>query len=68
MAILGVGKLEKRVAVETVDGEDRMVIAPRCYVTLSIDHRALDAFQTNAWLAAFVGALEAAGSEPTQTT
>ncbi|MFK7958796.1 MAG: 2-oxo acid dehydrogenase subunit E2 [Lysobacterales bacterium] len=58
VAILGIGKLEKRVRVIEVDGEDQIQIVPSCYVTLSIDHRALDAFQTNAWLAAFVNALE----------
>ncbi|MEM9532357.1 MAG: 2-oxo acid dehydrogenase subunit E2 [Pseudomonadota bacterium] len=58
VAILGIGKLEKRVSVVEVDGEDQIRITPKCYVTLSIDHRALDAFQTNAWLAAFVAKLE----------
>ncbi|MEM1090359.1 MAG: 2-oxo acid dehydrogenase subunit E2 [Pseudomonadota bacterium] len=58
VAILGVGKLEKRVRVREINGEDQIQIVPSCYVTLSIDHRALDAFQTNAWLAAFVDALE----------
>src|SRR6202008_375761 len=33
-AILGVGKLEKRPAVVEDQGEDRVVIRPRCYVTL----------------------------------
>ncbi len=58
VAILGIGKLEKRVRVMEVQGQDQIAIVPSCYVTLSIDHRALDAFQTNAWLAAFVEALE----------
>jgi 2-oxoglutarate dehydrogenase E2 component (dihydrolipoamide succinyltransferase) len=58
VAILGIGKLEKRVVVETVDGNDQMVIRPKCYVTLTIDHRALDAHQTNQWLARFVDELE----------
>ena len=42
VAILGIGKLEKRVSVEDVSGVDTMVIKPKCYVSLSIDHRALD--------------------------
>lgn len=57
-AILGVGKLEKRVVVREVDGQDTIQIRPMCYVTLTIDHRVIDGFQTNAWLAAFVQALE----------
>src|SRR5207253_10461423 len=40
-AILGVGKLQKRVVVREVDGEDAMVILPMAYVTLTIDHRVL---------------------------
>jgi 2-oxoglutarate dehydrogenase E2 component (dihydrolipoamide succinyltransferase) len=53
-AILGVGKLEKRVVVRG----DAMVIRPMAYVTLSIDHRMLDGHQTNAWLTRFVEILE----------
>lgn len=58
VAILGVGKLEKRVVVETVNGVDSMVIKPMCYVSLSIDHRALDAYQTNKFLTKFVETIE----------
>jgi 2-oxoglutarate dehydrogenase E2 component (dihydrolipoamide succinyltransferase) len=61
VAILGVGKLEKRVVVEDVAGVDTMVIRPKCYVSLSIDHRALDAHQTNLFLAKFVAVLESWG-------
>jgi 2-oxoglutarate dehydrogenase E2 component (dihydrolipoamide succinyltransferase) len=57
-AILGVGKLEKRVVVREVDGADAIAIRPMAFVTLSIDHRALDGHQTNAWLSRFVAALE----------
>jgi len=53
-AILGVGKLEKRAVVR----DDQIVIRPMCYVTLTIDHRVIDAFQTNAWLTTFVETLE----------
>jgi len=53
-AILGVGKLEKRAVVR----DDQIVIRPMCYVTLTIDHRVIDAFQTNAWLTKFVETLE----------
>ena len=57
-AILGVGKLEKRVVVRSIDGADAMVIKPMAYVSLTIDHRVLDGHQTNAWLTRFVEVLE----------
>jgi 2-oxoglutarate dehydrogenase E2 component (dihydrolipoamide succinyltransferase) len=57
-AILGVGKLEKRVVVREMDGEDAIVILPMAYVTLTIDHRVVDGHQTNAWLTRFVEVLE----------
>ncbi len=57
-AILGVGKLEKRVVVREVDGVDTIQIRPMCYVSLTVDHRAVDGHQTNGWLTAFVNTLE----------
>jgi 2-oxoglutarate dehydrogenase E2 component (dihydrolipoamide succinyltransferase) len=57
-AILGVGKLEKRVVVRTIEGQDAMLIRPMAYVSLTIDHRVLDGAQTNAWLTRFVEVLE----------
>jgi 2-oxoglutarate dehydrogenase E2 component (dihydrolipoamide succinyltransferase) len=57
-AILGVGKLEKRVVVREVNGADAMLIRPMAYVSLTIDHRVLDGHQTNAWLTRFVETLE----------
>jgi 2-oxoglutarate dehydrogenase E2 component (dihydrolipoamide succinyltransferase) len=57
-AILGVGKLEKRVVVREVDGADAIVIRPMAYVSLTIDHRVVDGHQTNAWLSRFVEILE----------
>ncbi len=57
-AILGVGKIEKRVKVREVDGEDVLMIRPMCYVSLTIDHRVLDGFQTNAFLTEFCRTLE----------
>jgi len=57
-AILGVGKLEKRVVVKDVDGVDAIQIRPLCYVSLTIDHRVLDGHQTNAWLGRFVETIE----------
>ena len=57
-AILGVGKLEKRVVVREVDGVDTIQIRPMCYVSLTIDHRVVDGHQTNLWLSRFVDVLE----------
>jgi 2-oxoglutarate dehydrogenase E2 component (dihydrolipoamide succinyltransferase) len=57
-AILGVGKLQKRVVVREVDGDDAIVILPMAYVTLTIDHRVVDGHQTNAWLSRFVEIIE----------
>ena len=57
-AILGIGKLEKRAVVRERDGADAIEIRPMAYVSLTIDHRVIDAFQTNAWLSRFVEALE----------
>jgi 2-oxoglutarate dehydrogenase E2 component (dihydrolipoamide succinyltransferase) len=57
-AILGVGKLEKRVIVRGVGGQDAILVRPMAYVTLTIDHRVVDGHQTNAWLTRFVQLLE----------
>ena len=57
-AILGVGKLEKRVVVRDVGGADTIQIRPLCYVSLTIDHRVVDGHQTNLWLSRFVEVIE----------
>jgi len=57
-AILGVGKLEKRVVVREVEGVDTIQIRPMAYVSLTIDHRVVDGHQTNAWLSRFVELLQ----------
>jgi 2-oxoglutarate dehydrogenase E2 component (dihydrolipoamide succinyltransferase) len=57
-AILGVGKLEKRAVVASEGGEDRVVVRPCCYVTLTIDHRALDGHQANRFMETLVRRLE----------
>jgi 2-oxoglutarate dehydrogenase E2 component (dihydrolipoamide succinyltransferase) len=57
-AILGVGKLEKRIVVREIDGADAILIRPMAYVTLTIDHRVVDGYQTNAWLSRFVEIIE----------
>jgi 2-oxoglutarate dehydrogenase E2 component (dihydrolipoamide succinyltransferase) len=57
-AILGVGKVEKRVVVVSRDGEDVIAVRPRCYVSLTLDHRVMDGERANRFLAAFVSRLE----------
>jgi 2-oxoglutarate dehydrogenase E2 component (dihydrolipoamide succinyltransferase) len=57
-AILGIGKLEKRVVVRAAQGVDTIQIRPMAYVTLTIDHRVVDGHQTNLWLSRFVEIIE----------
>ncbi|HEV7611449.1 MAG TPA: 2-oxo acid dehydrogenase subunit E2 [Steroidobacteraceae bacterium] len=58
VAILGVGKVERRVCAIQVDGTEAIGVRSRCYLTLTIDHRALDAFQANAFLSGVIATLE----------
>jgi len=58
IAIMGVGKIERRLTVQQIDGVDNVSVRPMCYLTLTIDHRALDAFQGNAFLSAVVNTLQ----------
>jgi 2-oxoglutarate dehydrogenase E2 component (dihydrolipoamide succinyltransferase) len=58
VAILGIGKLQRRVCVVQAAGDESIAVRSMCYLTLTIDHRALDAFQANAFLSAVVSALE----------
>jgi 2-oxoglutarate dehydrogenase E2 component (dihydrolipoamide succinyltransferase) len=58
-AILGIGKMEKRAVVVGEGEEERLVIRPKCYVTLTIDHRVMDGHQANHFLQVFVRTLEA---------
>jgi len=53
-AILGLGKVEKRPVVKA----DAIMVHPMVYVTLTIDHRALDGFQANAFLTKWVHTIE----------
>src|SRR5208282_5182165 len=52
-AILGIGKIEKRVVVVDDGGKETLQIKPMAYATLTIDHRALDGFQANTFLTKF---------------
>jgi 2-oxoglutarate dehydrogenase E2 component (dihydrolipoamide succinyltransferase) len=58
VAILGIGKVERRVCAVEVDGVESISVRSMCYLTLTIDHRALDAFQANAFLGLVVATLE----------
>ena len=58
VAILGVGKVERRVCVIEAGGSESIAVRSMCYLTLTIDHRALDAFQANAFLKLVVETLE----------
>ena len=58
VAILGVGKVQRRVCVIDVDGSESIAVRSMCYLTLTLDHRALDAFQANAFLSLVVSTLE----------
>lgn len=57
-AILGVGKVEKRPVIIEAGDEVKVVARPKCYVTLTIDHRVMDGHQANHFLQTFVRTLE----------
>lgn len=57
-AILGIGKVEKRLVVIEVAGQDTIQIRPKVFVTLTIDHRGLDGFTANRFLSTWVEAIE----------
>jgi 2-oxoglutarate dehydrogenase E2 component (dihydrolipoamide succinyltransferase) len=58
-AILGVGKLERRAVVVTQGGAEAIVVQPRCYVSLTLDHRVMDGHQANRFMQCFVDTLTA---------
>ncbi|MGE0031178.1 MAG: dihydrolipoamide acetyltransferase family protein [Steroidobacteraceae bacterium] len=57
-AILGIGKLERRAVVVEREGREEIAIRPRCYVTLTIDHRVLDGHQANLFMTTLVRRIE----------
>lgn len=59
-AILGVGKVEKRLKIVEEPEGDSIRIHPLAYVTLTVDHRALDGETANLFLSRFVEAMEGA--------
>jgi 2-oxoglutarate dehydrogenase E2 component (dihydrolipoamide succinyltransferase) len=56
-AILGVGKMERRVVPAGGEGNE-VIVKPMCYVTLTIDHRVLDGYQANVFLTKWVERIE----------
>ena len=56
--ILGIGKLERRAVVVEEGGREVIAARPRCYVTLTIDHRVLDGARANRFLAVLAHRLE----------
>jgi 2-oxoglutarate dehydrogenase E2 component (dihydrolipoamide succinyltransferase) len=60
-AILGIGKLERRAVVLGDGAAETITVRPRCYVTLTLDHRVMDGHQANRFMQAFVDTL---GSRP----
>lgn len=56
-AILGLGKLEKRVVVIEQGGADLIAIRPRLYASLTLDHRVMDGERANLFLSTFVRCL-----------
>ncbi len=58
VAILGVGKVERRAVVVGAGTTECIEARSRAYVTLTLDHRALDAFLANQFLRVFIAAFE----------
>jgi 2-oxoglutarate dehydrogenase E2 component (dihydrolipoamide succinyltransferase) len=56
-AILGIGKLERRAVVVGEGEAERIAARPRCYVTLTLDHRVMDGHQANRFMQTFVDTL-----------
>jgi len=57
-AILGVGAIQKRPVVVTVDGEDALAIRTMVYLSLTFDHRILDGAEADHFLAKVVKSLQ----------
>ena len=56
--ILGIGKLEKRPVVVEERGREVIAVRPRCYVTITVDHRVLDGQRANRFLQALARRIE----------
>jgi 2-oxoglutarate dehydrogenase E2 component (dihydrolipoamide succinyltransferase) len=62
VAILGVGKVEKRLVVSEIAGREVIETRSKAYVTLTIDHRALDGFTANRFLTILTTSLQTPAS------
>jgi len=58
VAILGVGKVERRAVVTGGPDGERIVARPRAFVTLTIDHRVMDGHRANRFLEVLTQRLE----------
>jgi len=56
-AILGIGKLERRAVVVGEGEAETIAVRPRCYVTLTLDHRVMDGHQANRFMQILVDTL-----------
>jgi 2-oxoisovalerate dehydrogenase E2 component (dihydrolipoyl transacylase) len=56
--ILGVGAIQKRPVVVTVEGTDSIAIKPMCYLSFTFDHRIMDGALADRFLAKVVEILE----------
>jgi 2-oxoglutarate dehydrogenase E2 component (dihydrolipoamide succinyltransferase) len=56
--IVGVGAIQKRPVVLTVEGADSIAIRPMCYLTFTFDHRIIDGALADRFLARVVMELE----------
>ncbi len=57
-AILGVGAVQKRPVVKTIEGEDVIVVRYMAYVSLTYDHRVIDGMLAGLYLSELVRLLE----------
>jgi 2-oxoisovalerate dehydrogenase E2 component (dihydrolipoyl transacylase) len=55
---LGVGAIQKRPVVVTVEGTDSIAIKPMCYLSFTFDHRIMDGALADRFLAKVVEVLE----------
>ena len=57
----GMSKIESLLDETQALGMDSIAIRPRCYVSLTIDHRAMDGAHANRFLGVFIDALQRPG-------
>jgi len=57
-AIVGVGVVQKRPVVKTIEGEDVIVVRYMAYVSLTYDHRVIDGMLAGLYLSELVRLLE----------